>query len=69
MTMPFRDEIEEVWQEPLWRPTHRAGSDRQDFDQAELTRQLDECLLTDEELAAGPAVWDAWEDPFHPWDE
>lgn len=25
--------------------------------------------MTDEELAAGPAVWDAWEDPFAPWEE
>jgi G3E family GTPase len=25
---------------------------------------LQECLLSDDEMAAGPAVWSAWEDPF-----
>ncbi len=41
----------------------------QGYDRAVLIARLDECLLTDEELAAGPAFWDSWEDPFHPWKE
>lgn len=65
----FRDEIAEVWQEPYGDRRTELVLIGQAFDQAELTKQLDDCLLTDEELAAGPAVWDAWEDPFHPWDE
>lgn len=65
----FRDEIAEVWQEPYGDRRTELVLIGQAFDQAELTKLLDDCLLTDEELAAGPAVWDAWEDPFHPWDE
>lgn len=65
----FRDEIAEVWQEPYGDRRTELVLIGQAFNQAELTKQLDDCLLTDEELAAGPAVWDAWEDPFHPWDE
>ncbi|NBC47182.1 MAG: hypothetical protein GVY22_04160 [Gammaproteobacteria bacterium] len=29
--------------------------------------RLDDCLLTDDELAAGPAVWRAFPDPFPAW--
>lgn len=65
----FREEIAEVWQEPFGDRRTELVLIGQGYDQVVLTEQLDECLLTDEELAAGPAVWDAWGDPFHPWDE
>jgi len=35
-----------------------------DLDVPAVTRSLDECLLTDEELAGGAAVWISWPDPF-----
>jgi G3E family GTPase len=41
----------------------------QHIDFALLTQELDACLLTDEEMAAGPAAWDALPDPFGPWVE
>ncbi len=38
-----------------------------DRDVTEIMRLLDECLLTDTELAAGPDRWRGWPDPFTPW--
>ena len=32
-----------------------------------LTAMFNECLLTDSELAAGPAIWASYEDPFPAW--
>ncbi len=59
-----RAEIEANFQEPY-------GDRRQEIvfighymDEDEVRAALDECLLTDEEFASGPAVWDAFEDPF-----
>ena len=36
----------------------------QDLNVDQIKSALDECLLTDEELEAGPSVWSAWDDPF-----
>lgn len=41
----------------------------QHIDFALLKQELDACLLTDEEMAAGPAAWNALPDPFGPWVE
>ncbi len=38
-----------------------------DLDEAALVAQLDTCLLTDAELAAGPAAWAVLPDPFPAW--
>ena len=38
-----------------------------DFDQ--LTAELDGCLLTDYEMAAGSERWRTLRDPFGPWHE
>ncbi len=37
------------------------------MDRAAIAAALDEALLTDAELAAGPAVWSAFADPFPAW--
>lgn len=37
------------------------------MDQQGLTSELRECLLTDEEMSAGPAAWADLTDPFPPW--
>jgi G3E family GTPase len=37
------------------------------MDEEDVRRQLDECLLTDQELALGPAAWRHLEDPFPIW--
>ncbi|MCC6233031.1 MAG: GTP-binding protein [Verrucomicrobiales bacterium] len=63
-----RQELETLWQEP-W------GDRRQeivvigiDVDEDVLIRRLNECLLTDSEMAAGAVSWLArFEDPFLPW--
>ena len=41
----------------------------QNIDFAQLTAELDSCLLTDEEMALGAEGWQAWPDPFGPWYE
>jgi G3E family GTPase len=58
----------------IWDP--EAGDRRQEIvfigagmDEAALRAQLDECLLTEEEHAAGPAVWCTYEDPLPEWPE
>ena len=37
------------------------------MDQAALCAALDACLLNDEEMAQGPAVWESWDNPFEGW--
>lgn len=39
----------------------------QNIDFARLTSELDDCLLTDEEMAQGPQGWQQMPDPFGPW--
>jgi G3E family GTPase len=63
------DWVKSNWQEPF-------GDRRQEIvfigagmDREELTRQLDACLLTEDEFAAGPKAWARYEDPFPEWDE
>ncbi|MEX3774688.1 zinc metallochaperone GTPase ZigA [Pseudomonas sp. MYb118] len=41
----------------------------QNIDFAQLTAALDDCLLTDEEMALGTEGWQTWPDPFGPWYE
>ncbi|MFO7704867.1 MAG: GTP-binding protein, partial [Halopseudomonas sp.] len=41
----------------------------QHIDFAQLARELDACLLTDAEMAAGAEAWQALPDPFDPWVE
>lgn len=38
-----------------------------DMDEAQLRQRFDACLLTDEELQAGPSVWRTWTNPFPDW--
>ena len=37
------------------------------MDRKELTRRLDDCLLTDAEMKMGPAMWGRFPDPFPVW--
>jgi G3E family GTPase len=64
----FAAEIEEVWEEPYGDRRTELVLIGQYLDRDRLTRFLEECLLTDEEYEAGPAVWDAFEDPFGEWE-
>jgi G3E family GTPase len=38
-----------------------------DMDESTLRARLDACLLTDEEMAQGPAAWTSWINPFPGW--
>ncbi len=72
----------EDWpQDSTWRATIRNsfkspyGDRRQEIvfigtkgmDRKELTRRLDDCLLTDAEMKMGPAMWGRLPDPFPVW--
>ncbi len=72
----------EDWpQDSTWRATIRNsfkspyGDRRQEIvfigtkgmDRKELTRRLDDCLLTDAEMKMGPAMWGRFPDPFPVW--
>lgn len=37
------------------------------MDEAALRAMLDSCLLTDAEMAEGPAAWGTYPDPLPPW--
>jgi G3E family GTPase len=65
----FHREIDEVWEEPWGDRRTELVLIGQDYNEALLTQKLNDCLLTPEELEAGPSVWNAWDDPFHPWDD
>lgn len=68
--------VNEEWWEtgvlPVW--DEQFGDRRQelvfigiDMDAAALRARLDECLLTDQEMALGPEHWKCFEDPFPVW--
>ncbi len=64
-------------QQGIWRKWQEGVGDcrqelvfiGQNIDFALLRRELDECLLTDDELAAGPEAWQRLPDPFGAWTE
>ena len=37
------------------------------MDEDALRARLDECLLTDAEMALGPQAWAQWDNPFPDW--
>ncbi len=66
------DEETRTWLQTNWREPY--GDRRQelvligvDWDKTMQVAMLDTCLLNDEEMAAGPAAWATFEDPFPQW--
>ena len=63
-----REAIMKSWVEPFGDMRQELVFIGQGLDQASMTRQLDECLLDEEQLLAGKPLWKTLEDPFPAWD-
>jgi len=66
-TEDARSFITDRWHEPYGDRRQELVIIGVDMDQDELTRLLDQCLLTPAELSAGPASWRKLRDPFPKW--
>jgi G3E family GTPase len=64
----LKEEIESLWEEPFGDRRIELVLIGQNVDWPQVFSDLDECLLTDEELAAGPEVWNTFVDPLPAWD-
>lgn len=60
--------IRDNWQEPYGDRRQELVFIGVDLEPSAVTRQLDACLLTNAEMAAGPATWSSLPDPFPSWD-
>jgi len=61
------NDLEDVWREPWGDRRTELVLIGQHLDRHRFAAVLNQCLLSDEELAAGPTVWSAWDDPFPAW--
>ena len=59
--------IREKWHEGVGDARQELVLIGMDMDETALRARLDACLLTDEELAAGPAAWTRLHNPFSDW--
>ena len=64
----YRQAIMDSWEEPFGDMRQELVFIGQNLDQADITRQLDACLLDDEQLLAGKSFWQTLNDPFPAWD-
>jgi G3E family GTPase len=60
--------IEAQWEEPFGDMRQEMVFIGQGIDKQEVTRKLDDCLLTEQELLAGMPAWARLPDPFPAWD-
>ncbi|MCD8535957.1 MAG: zinc metallochaperone GTPase ZigA [Verrucomicrobia bacterium] len=61
------EEIVRMWEKPWGDRRQEIAVIGQNLDQAELTRRLDACLLSDTEMMSGEESWKSFEDPFLEW--
>lgn len=59
--------IMENWQEPFGDMRQELVFIGQNLNETQVKKQLDACLLTDEELLAGKSMWQTLPDPFPAW--
>jgi len=60
-------ELARDWVEPWGDRRQELVFIGREMDEPTLRAQLDACLLTDAELAAGPAAWQRYPDPIPAW--
>ncbi|MDT4290945.1 zinc metallochaperone GTPase ZigA [Methylomonas sp. MO1] len=63
----YLPDIQSQWAEPYGDCRQELVFIGQNIDIDKVRRELDECLLTDAELAAGPTVWRHYHDEFPQW--
>lgn len=59
--------IREKWDDKVGDARQELVLIGMDMDEAALRACLDACLLTDDEMTAGPDVWETWHTPFPGW--
>ena len=63
----IRESIDKVWSSDVGDCRQELVFIGIDMDDLEIYDSLQECLLTDEELALGPTAWASFSDPFPKW--
>ena len=61
--------INQLWVEPFGDMRQELVFIGQDLDQAGMTKALNACLLSEEEMLEGKAMWMSLPDPFPAWSE